>query len=152
MTNRYIAASCPLKVEDQAHLHTGITSGQENSEGALQPISQISGSYLSAFFALLVAYCCFCAFPSPNTWALCQAWALYKHSALRGCQVVMLQENTGLFLQRFEAIILISHFFRIGNSFKGWNIITLWNRFISYQVFCLCQVVLKVKCFGGRIS
>lgn len=41
----------------------------------------------------------------------------------------MSQENSGLFLQRFEAIILISRFFSAGNSLKGWKIITLWNRF-----------------------
>jgi len=37
----------------------------------------------------------------------------------------MLQEDTGLFLQRFEAIIRISHFFSAGSSFKVRKIITL---------------------------
>lgn len=67
------------------------------------------------------------AFPSPNQWATCQPGELCKRSLnlARLPGAGMLQEDTGLFLQCFEAIILVSHFFSTGNGFKGWKIIAL---------------------------
>lgn len=67
----------------------------------------------------------------------------------------MVQEDTGL-LQHLEVIILISHFFFfppvLATVVKDGRQLPCETDFVSYQVFRLCQTLLKLEGFGGRIS